>query len=104
MNKELEGKVVCFTIKKPKYQKLYISNEEDVDTIVINEKEYKCSDIVKNEKALEIIKNKRVDVDLFLTIMEDENQDDKLWSYNFWNAEKNSLTQEEYDLLKEILE
>ena len=41
MSKELEGKVVCFTIKKPKYQKLYIPNEEDVDTIVINGKEYK---------------------------------------------------------------
>lgn len=56
MSKELEVKVNCFTIKKPKYQKLYIQDEDCVDTIVINEKEYKCSDIVKHEKAFEIIK------------------------------------------------
>lgn len=58
---------------------------------------------IEKNRTLEIIKKKRVDADLFLTILEDKNQDDKLWSYNFWNAEKNSLTQEEYELLKEML-
>ena len=57
----------------------------------------------KKLKALEIIKTKKVDVDLLDTIMKDENQIDKLWSYNFWQLDKYKLTQEEYDLLKEVL-
>jgi hypothetical protein len=57
----------------------------------------------KSLKALEIIKEKMVDVELFHTVIEDENQKDKLWSYNFWFENKYKLTKEEFDLLKETL-
>ena len=59
--------------------------------------------VEKQLKALEIIKQKRVDVDLFYTVIEDKNQEDKLWSYNFWFEDKYKLTKEEFDLLKEVL-
>ena len=60
-------------------------------------------DIVrKHLEVLNIIKEKRVDIDLFITILKDENQTDKLWSYNFWNKER-QLTQQEFDLIKEVL-
>lgn len=60
-------------------------------------------DIETALKALEIIKEKRVDVDLFYTVMEDENQVDKLASNNFWADDECKLTKEEFDLLKKVL-
>ena len=65
--------------------------------------EFDFSIIEKSLKALAIIKEKRIDVDLFYTIMEDENQIDKFWSYNFWQSNKNKLTKEEFEILKEVL-
>lgn len=58
---------------------------------------------VKELKALEIIKMKKIDVGLFYTILEDNNQKNKKWSYNFWQEKENKITKEEFDLLKEVL-
>lgn len=56
--------------------------------------------IEKELKALEIIKKKNV-------IMEDLERSDKLRDYNIWGYRGNFdyyLSQEEFDLLKEVLE
>ena len=55
-----------------------------------------CEIIEKELKALEIIKNKKVDV---LSLLCGCNFDD----YNRPQEEKGKLTKEEYDLLKEVL-
>ena len=65
-------------------------------------------DIIEKElKALEIIKRKRVDVVLFLTILEFHDDKTALTLYNREILKKYCdlyvLTQEEYDLLKEEL-
>ena len=64
---------------------------------------FDLAQVNKEHKALEIIKEKKIDVALFDTIMKDKNQTDKLQSYNFWQFDKYKLTQEEFDLLKEVL-
>ena len=60
----------------------------------------------KKLKALEIIKEKRVDVCYFMNCRTlEEYNDDVLGSYAYEkdDAEQRMLTQEEYDLLKEVL-
>ena len=94
MSKELEAKVECLTLKKPKYFKLYIQ-DDSIDTIVISGKEYKCSDIVKHNKVLEIIKP--------CCIVADYKTDDPDTSYELAFCKKICITKEEYDLLKEVL-
>ena len=64
----------------------------------------KSKEEIRQEKAAKIIKNKRVDVGLFYTVLEDANQTDKLWSYNFWCDEKTKLTKREFNLVKEFLQ
>lgn len=66
-------------------------NEACVPTILDNETEKKL-------KALEIIKEKRVDVAELVVSC-----DLKAYNYLFRLVEKWQLTQEEYDLLKEVL-
>ena len=63
-----------------------------------------CIDIIEKElKALEIIKNKRVDVDYFLTIIEKYNELEKQMKvYNHLNSVYEMLTQEEFELLKKV--
>ena len=57
-------------------------------------KEYVSRDMFRNLKALEIIKNKNVDVNSFVFSS----------SLEWYNRNNHySLTQEEYDLLKEVL-
>ena len=61
----------------------------------------------KKLKALEIIRNKQVAVDeLLMCIEEEENPLEEfsaLEEYNNFAGDENSLTQEEFDLLKEVL-
>ena len=52
---------------------------------------------IKNDRAIEIIKNKKVDVTRLYTAFERND----LSFYNYYCYEQ--LTQEEYDLLKEVL-
>ena len=62
-------------------------------------------EIIKKElKALEIIKTKNVDIDYIKTCFYDKKGGFK--DYNAWAVqyENEELTQEEYDLLKEVLE
>lgn len=69
--------------------------------------EKEVTDAEKNKKALEIIKEKRVDVCYFMNCRTlEEYNDDVLASYAYdqVDAEQRMLTQEEYNLLKEILE
>lgn len=57
--------------------------------------------IYKKLKVLEIVKEKKVDVDLLLKSLDSE-----MYNVVFenWNRpERNQLTQEEYELLKEVL-
>lgn len=57
----------------------------------------KLDAIEKGLKALEIIKEKKVDVRILLLV-------DSLYKYNNFDSTKRiELTQEEYDLLKEVL-
>lgn len=54
-------------------------------------------DIVDKElKALEIIKEKQINIDLF-------NDTPNIDEYNYWCSDRAILTKEEYDLLKEVL-
>ena len=45
--KELYVKGKIYNLQKPKYMKLYISNPEDIESLVINGKEYKITEIIK---------------------------------------------------------
>ena len=63
---------------------------------------YKCEQVEKSLKALEIIKEKQVDV-CELKICIDE-YEDSLYQYNKRTIEKFRLTKEEFNLLKEMLE
>lgn len=84
----------------------------DRNIVVIREKDYtiieqallKAQEQEKKLKALEIIKNKHVDVDYFLTIIEKYNELEKQMKvYNHLNSVYEMLTQEEFLLLKEVL-
>ena len=61
-------------------------------------------ELIKKElKALEIIKTKNVDISMFYEIVSTV---DKMFAHDRYNQETNEeiLTQEEFDLLKEVLE
>lgn len=57
--------------------------------------ESKFLEMVKKSQAFDIIKEKRVVIDDFITCNE-------LWIYNQFKPKWKQLTQEEYDLLKEV--
>lgn len=62
--------------------------------------------IEKELKALEIIKKKEVDSQYLIRLWTTSEKSDKdiLWKFNWYiRLEENKLTQEEYDLLKEVL-
>ena len=71
-----------------------IRNDDKVETYI--------TQIKKDLKALEIIKNKKVDVHLFL-FFNKEDFGDGFEAYNDC-YESEALTQQEFDLLKEVLE
>lgn len=84
--------------------RVYLDTEGELEmSNEINIIEAELKRLEEQDEILRIIKKKKVDVDLFYTIIEDENQTDKLWSYNYFQAEKNKLTQSEFDLLREVL-
>ena len=56
--------------------------------------------VAKQLKVLEIIKKKQVAVDEFIRCCKEDNP---LEEYNNFAGDKNSLTQEEFNLLKEVL-
>lgn len=59
---------------------------------------YKCEQVEKSLKALEIIKEKYVNVDLLSDVDSlEEYNSEIMWSYQ-------RLTEEEFNLLKEVLE
>lgn len=59
--------------------------------------------IEKELKALEIIKTKKVNIDAFISISHMD-YDFYLKHFNYWFGTTNeTLTQEEYDLLKEVV-
>ena len=77
---------------------LEIADEVDGDIVFTGEyEEQESLNIIEKElKALEIIKNKGVDISLF------KKYDDRnLYNYNY--KSEYQLTQKEYDLLKEVL-
>lgn len=83
----------------------------DRNIVVIREKDYtiieqallKAQEQEKKLKALDIIKNKRVDVDYFLTIIEKYNELEKQMKvYNHLNSVYEKLTQDEFELLKKV--
>ena len=55
----------------------------------------------KKLKALEIIKNKQISVDEFIRCCKKESN--PLEDYNDFAGDENALTQQEYNLLKEVL-
>lgn len=99
--KRLEGiddkKVVYMTRTQGQAQKVIDELSKHKEVVITN-----LSD-QKKLKALEIIKTKKIDVGLFYTILEDNNQKNKKWSYNFWQEKENKITQKEFDSVKEVL-
>lgn len=99
--KRLEGiddkKVVYMTRTQGQAQKVIDELSKHKEVVITN-----LSD-QKKLKALEIIKMKKIDVGLFYTILEDDNQKDKKWSYNFWQEKENKINQNEFEILKEVL-
>lgn len=75
-----------------------ISAEEMVECLEVIEEAIEVAEWTT--KALDIIKEKRVDIDLFL--MSDNAEDYNKYCPKYINV-KTQLTQEEYDFLKEIL-
>lgn len=90
MSKELEA---LNNIVKYGYLMLPNENEElkNIIETALKEKE-------KQDEILRIIKEKRVDIDMF---MKCEDLDSYNYNIMYWHG--NTLTQEEYDLLKEVL-
>ena len=72
---------------------------EDFDKDVLNYAFLNEQDKIKKLKALEIIKKKQVAVDEFIQSLQTSNP---LQEYNDFAREENNLTQEEFDLLKEV--
>lgn len=72
------------------------------DFLVLNTKHWKqdVGYIEKELKALEIIKEKKVNIILLISSF---NNHITIRYYNSWFPDKLKLTQEEYDLLKEVL-
>ena len=70
--------------------KILYPNKTNEPYYTRNERRYACSIIEKELKALEIIKNKRVDIAIF-------------FEPNSSARHRIPLTQEEYNLLKEVL-
>ena len=71
--------------------------EEDIDII-----ETALKDTEKYKKALEIIKEKQVDV-YWLWLSADVEKYNDVMNKKFIDTQKHILTQEEYELIKEIL-
>ena len=97
--KELEAfKKICRNLNGYEYTEEYKKYKKLIEETL---KKYNENKI----KALKLLKEKRIDIDLFLTILEDDNQKNKLKSYNFWlqRNEKLKITKKEYYLLKKIL-
>lgn len=82
-------------ISKLKFDKKCNSTNEMVSCLLIIQQD--LEKLEKQDKALEIIKEKNVDV---IFLRESENLNEYM-GYNFFNRWK-WLTQEEYDLLKEV--
>lgn len=57
----------------------------------------------KLKQALDIIKTKKVDIDMFIDSTSAEDYNNRLEYYTYINPEVRPLTQEEYELLKEVL-
>lgn len=99
MSKELQR------IKK--MYELFIKKVSGNEKEELNYAEKQDFDIVeKSLKALEIIKDKRVDVGWFIQCYNDYSNDkDRLMMYNQLSIDDSGrdLTQQEYDLLKEVL-
>ena len=89
----------------------YISIDEPIETISKEALELafsKCDSKLESEnkasKALNIIKEKIVDIDYILTCFDDEKGGFKEYNAYVGHDEDMELSQEEYDLLKEVLE
>ena len=76
--------------------KEYLTRYNDTDDIRGIDYENEVNVLEKSLKALEIIKNKKIDVVLF-------NDCPDLDEYNEWASDKSQLNKEQYDLLKEVL-
>jgi hypothetical protein len=99
MSKELEALKVWYAVKK--YMNLYhhMSIKENIDVKTV---EGMPVDIIEKAlKALEIIKKKKVDTYL-LALTKNVNQYNRLFEEHLISLCR-LLTQEEFDLLKEVL-
>ena len=84
MSKELEA-----------LERLFCAGRLDLDYVLNGKQNQDYKIIEKSLKALEIIKNKQVNVFLLHSV--------DLETYNDMIADNRNLTQEEYELLKEVL-
>jgi len=107
MNKELDVlKKVAISIVEHFCTKEEPARTNNINKI-LNTDEFKC--INKKLKSIEIIKEKRVDVSWLMKcfgfIENSTNEEECDYYNNNYEAYRNSkpLTQEEYDLLKEVL-
>lgn len=98
-----EIKIVKNTLKNVERLKSTYGNLDNVNYLLEKENKY-------YKKALEIIKNKRVDVGWFIECLSCgkplevyNDRYDKIRSYDGKDYHFMQLTQEEYDLLKEVL-
>ena len=97
VNKVLES---CYEYEKKtgKNATVYISKEPLIE--IQQALETKS----KKELAFDVIKEKRVDVDLLGSIIRDYEEEDCCMIYNEKVCDEEQLTEEEFELLKEVLE
>ena len=64
---------------------------------------YKCEQVEKSLKALNIIKEKRIDIESFYTSFIEGEYDYNFYEIRYGTYGKYCLTEEEFNLLKEVL-
>ena len=95
---------VCRTRKRGMLQKqeiIYLANKYNLPITIIDcetTKKYK-----ELENALEIIKNKKVNI-FHIWVFDDYEQYKRHYPFSEYNAEEDMLTFEEFNFLKEVLE
>ena len=83
----------------------YFEDMVESNQLNYNDEKVKC-DLIRNcLLSLDIIKNKKVDTKYLISIIRDKaiKDKDKLWIYNSSVSEEDELSDEEFEILNEVL-
>lgn len=78
-----------------------IENEYSIDEAVFYKEDFR--QVRRELKALEIIKDKRIDIEIFYTFFIEGNRNYSFYDIHYGTYGEYCLTETEFDLLKEVL-